>query len=276
MASRARPIKAAATICFKPFPLDDALRGLADAGFVNVEIGAVKGEVEHVDPDELDAAAARGIERLLEQHGLRVVSFSGHSHLDTDVGRERLLRVVRAAGELGALAVNTYTGDADTPERRAAFVTNVRAVADEAARRGVLVCLETDSNLLPTAEVGRVILAEIDHPAVKLNYDGANVVFYTDDVRPERDVKHALGALGHVHLKDKRGGKGVLDFPALGDGELDITAILGPIYESQFDGPISMEIEFGHQWPDWDTCLAAARRGKAYWDALEQNGQLIV
>ncbi len=36
-----------------------------------------------------------------------------------------------------------------------------------------------------------------------------------------------------------------------------------------FAGPVSMEIEFtNYEWPDWDACVDAARRGKAYWDAL--------
>jgi hypothetical protein len=30
-----------------------------------------------------------------------------------------------------------------------------------------------------------------------------------------------------------------------------------------------MEIELGHDWPDWETCLAGVKRGKAYWDSLE-------
>ena len=30
-----------------------------------------------------------------------------------------------------------------------------------------------------------------------------------------------------------------------------------------------MEIEFtNYEWPPWDECVEAARRGKAYWDGL--------
>jgi sugar phosphate isomerase/epimerase len=72
-----------------------------------------------------------------------------------------------------------------------------------------------------------------------------------------------------VHLKDKRGGKGVLDFPPLGEGELDIPAMLGDLKDAGFSGPVSMEIEFtNYEWPDWDGCVEAAARGKAYWDSL--------
>jgi sugar phosphate isomerase/epimerase len=257
-------------MCFKPFTLDEALSGLAEVGFACVEICAVKGQVEHVDPDGLDVVEIRAIRRALDRYGLRVVSFSGHS-LETELGRERLLRVVRAAAELGAGVVNTYTGEAETPERRAAFFANVQTVADEADRRGVILCLETASNMLPSAEIGRAILRKLDHQAVRLNYDPANVVFYTDDVVPQRDVLNALDLLGHVHLKDKRGGKGVWDFPPVGEGELDLAAILAPIYASGFSGPISMEIEFGGIWPGREACVDATRRGKAGWDRLEQG-----
>ena len=41
------------TIIFKPYTLEEALRGLAEAGFENVEIGAVKGFLEHLDPDAI-------------------------------------------------------------------------------------------------------------------------------------------------------------------------------------------------------------------------------
>ena len=33
---------------------------------------------------------------------------------------------------------------------------------------------------------------------------------------------NGLGRIGHVHLKDQRGRKGVLDFPVLGEGEIDL------------------------------------------------------
>jgi len=80
---------------------------------------------------------------------------------------------------------------------------------------------------------------------------------------------HARGLIGHVHLKDKRAGQGVLDFPSLGEGELDIPAMLGELRESGFSGPVSMEIEFtNYEYPDWQACVEAARRGKAYWDSL--------
>ncbi len=260
-------IQTGSTICFKPHSLEEALRGLAEAGFENVEIGAVKGFLEHLDPDDLSPRVLGETRAALERHGLRVVSMSGHAQLHTDEGRDRLRRVLHAGKELGILVLNTFTGDAETPEERAAFVENARALADEAQDAGVRLCIETDSNLMPTAEVGLEILEEIGREWIQINYDPGNVVYYAG-AKAEEDIEHALRRLGHVHLKDKRGGTGVFDFPPLGEGDLDIPALLRSLRSVDFSGPVSMEIEFDGTWPDWEACLDATRRGKVYWDSL--------
>lgn len=258
-------IQTGSTIIFKPYTLEEALRGLAAAGFENVEIGAVKGFLEHLDPDDPDVEGCR---RLLDANGLRVVSMSGHAQLHTEEGARRLRNVLRAGAALGIEVLNTFTGDAESDEEIAAFEANVRAIADQAEAEGIRLCIETDSNLLPTAEIGIGILERIGHPGVRFNYDPGNVVYYTG-ADPAADIAYALPRLGHVHLKDQRGGKGVADFPPLGEGEVDIPSILTSLRSIDFSGPVSMEIEFtNYEWPSWEECVEAAKRGKAYWDDL--------
>jgi sugar phosphate isomerase/epimerase len=261
-------VQTGSTICFKPYTLEEALRGLAEAGFANVEIGAVKGFLEHLDPDRLGPAEIDSTRSLLEGHGLTCVSMSGHAPLHLEEGRRRLGNVLRAGRELGILVLNTFTGDAETLEEIEAFKAGARSLADAAEAAGIRLCLETDSNLLPTAEAGVQLLDEIGHPWIEINYDPGNVVYYVG-ASPEEDIEHGLGRYGHVHLKDKRGGQGVLDFPPLGEGELDLAGMLRALAGSGFSGPVSMEIEFvDYEYPGWEECVEAARRGKAYWDSL--------
>ncbi len=256
------------SIIFLPYTLEQALQGLSEAGFVNVEIGAVKDFLEHLDPDQLGPAEVANCQALLDRHGLRCVSMSGHAPLHLDIGRERLTRVLRAGRELGIQVLNTFTGDASTEEEIDAFVRNVNAVAEEAEAAGIRLCLETDSNLLPTAQIGVGILERIGNPWVGINYDPGNVIYYTG-ASPEDDITYALPHLGHVHLKDKRGGQGVADFPPLGDGDVDIPRILRTLDDAGYAGPVSMEIEFtDYVWPPFEDCIAEARRSKAYWDGL--------
>jgi sugar phosphate isomerase/epimerase len=261
-------IQTGSSICFKPYSLEEALRGLAEAGFENVEIGAVKGFLEHLDPDRLGPVEVEGARRLLDRHSLRCVSMSGHAQLHTEEGLGRLRRVLAAGRELGILVLNTFTGDAATPDEVATFERHARALADEAEAAGIRLCIETDSNLLPTAQAGASLLDRIGHGWIQINYDPGNVVYYAG-IRPEDDIKHGLDRIGHVHLKDKRGGKDVLDFPPLGEGDLDIASLLRDLQATGFSGPVSMEIEFtDYAYPDWAGCVDAARQGKAYWDGL--------
>jgi L-ribulose-5-phosphate 3-epimerase len=262
-------IQTGSSICFKPYTLEEALRGLAEAGFENVEIGAVKGFLEHLDPDRLGPGEIAGCRGLLDDHGLRCVSISGHAPLHTDEGLGRLRRVLAAGRELGILVLNTFTGDAETTEEVETLKRNARVLADEAQAAGIRLCIETDSNLLPTAEAGLPLLDEIGHDWIQINYDPGNVVYFAG-ARPENDIRRALGRIGHVHLKDQRGGQGVLDFPVLGEGDLDLLAMLRDLAGSGFSGPVSMEIEFvDYEYPPWEECVEAARLGKAYWDSLE-------
>ncbi len=261
-------IQTGSSICFKPYRLEEALLGLSEAGFENVEIGAVKDFLEHLDPDNLGPAEIDNCAKALDRHGLTCVSMSGHAALHTELGVRRLRNVLNAGRVLGIQVLNTFTGDAETPDEVETFKANVRAIADEAEAAGIRLCIETDSNLLPTAEAGVRLLDEIGHPWIQINYDPGNVVYYTG-ARPEDDLKRGLGRIGHVHLKDKRGGQGSLDFPPLGEGDLDIPGMLADLRGSGFDGPVSMEIEFvNYEYPPWDDCVEAARRGKSYWDSL--------
>ncbi len=270
-------MQAASTICFRRHSREEALRGLAEAGFANVEIGAVRGYVEHMNPDDVSSSAIGELQESLRRHGLRAVSISGHSEMHTAEGMERHRRLLHACSELGALVVNTYTGDMETGEEAAGFTQEERmrfiesayALGDEAQRLGVLLCIENDSHSMPTGEVGHRVLREIGHPCVRMNYDAANAVAF-GGASVEDDIEYALPVLGHLHLKDQRGGKGVFDFPPLGEGDLDLRSLLSGVEDSGFTGPVSMEIieAAGDGSPDWEACLSAAKRGKAYWDSL--------
>lgn len=249
------------TIVFAPYTIDQALEGLAAAGYHACEIGAVKGWFEHIDPDTVSDAEIARIKRKLADLGLQPVSLSGHAQLQTPDGAARFARAIDIAAELGMSVVNTYTGDATTDEERDAYFVNVAELCDRAAARGLKIGMETDSNMLPTAEIGQAILDRIDRSDVLgFNYDPGNVIYYTG-ANPLTDIYFALPRLVHFHLKDKIGGKGVFNFPPTGDGDIDIMGLIAILDNAGYTGPVSAEVEFDDRgWPDYDGCLAGARR----------------
>jgi sugar phosphate isomerase/epimerase len=252
------------TIVFAPYTLDQALEGLAEAGYRNCEIGAVKGWFEHIDPDTATDKEIHRAETRLNELGLRPVSLSGHAQLQTQEGKERFRRAIDIAAALGMSIINTYTGDAKTDEEREAYFANVSELCDHARTRGLRIGMETDSNMLPTAKVGLAILDRIGKPDVLgFNYDPGNVVYYTG-ADPIEDIAYALPRMVHFHFKDKIGGQGVFHFPPPGDGEIDMRRLLALCDEAGYTGPISAEVEFDERgWPDYDACRAGARRSVA-------------
>jgi len=249
------------TIVFAPYSIDQALEGLAEAGYHACEIGAVKGWFEHIDPDTASDADIDRISRRLADLGIVPVSMSGHAQLQTDEGAARFARAIDIAAALGMEVVNTYTGDATTEAEREAYFANMAELCDHAARRGLSIGMETDSNMLPTAEAGIAILDRINRPEVLgFNYDPGNVVYYTG-ADPLIDIQFALPRLVHFHFKDKLGGQGVFNFPPPGDGEIDMVALLQMLTDAGYNGPISAEVEFDERgWPDFEACQVAARR----------------
>lgn len=252
------------TIVFAPYDVDRALEGLAAAGYRACEIGAVKGWFEHIDPDAASDADVARVAAKLAALGLRPVSLSGHTQLQTAEGKARFGRAIDIAAALGMSVVNTFTGDAATEAEREAFVENVADLCDRAAAHGLKIGMETDSNMLPTARDGLAILDRIDRPdTLGFNYDPGNVVYYAG-ADPIEDIALALPRMVHLHLKDKVGGKGVFNFPPPGEGELDLPRLLELAAEAGYAGPISAEVEFDEAgWPAYDACLDAARRSVA-------------
>src|ERR1044071_1795215 len=117
------------------YSTDEALAGIAAAGFRHVELSAVPGNTDHVDGGS-DPADIRA---KLEYHGLQVLSVSGHSNLTTPEGLEYGLSVVRWAERFGVPIVNTAVGGhaPDVDESEAAFLANVRQLADAAQDGGI-------------------------------------------------------------------------------------------------------------------------------------------
>jgi sugar phosphate isomerase/epimerase len=245
------------TNTYHSYSHDEALQGIAEAGFKYVELSAVPGWTEHVDLDGDNDE----LRRQLDGYGLDPVSLSAHSDLTTADGLEHGLKAVRWAGELGIPIVNTAVGGHQSAdENEAAFLGNINALADEAEAAGVALGLEIHGDIMASGAVTLPLLEKIGRDSVKINYDTANVVYYSGDSAVE-DIPKVVNEIVHVHLKDTTGGKGVWDFGALGSGVVDFAAVLELLREAGYDGPYSVELEFsGEPWPPLAEVNEAMRR----------------
>ena len=255
---------AASTNSYHTYSLEEALAGIAGAGFKSVELTSVPGWTEHVSRDA-DQAELDHVRALLKRHGLTAVSLSGHSDLVTDEGMAEFRKALRLCRELGISMITTSTGGHDASsagtldEQREKFLARIGTLADEAAKDGITICLETHGGLLATGAISKALIQRIGKPNVGINYDGGNVIFYGNE-DPTKDLPGAADKVVHVHVKDQIGGHGVWNFPAVGTGEIDYAKIFAALDAAGFDGPCSVEVEFqGEPWPSLDDVNAAMR-----------------
>jgi L-ribulose-5-phosphate 3-epimerase len=231
---------------YRHYPLEERLRGIAEAGYRHVELSALPGRMEQVSL----ADDGRELRARLDHYGLAAASLSAHSELSTDDGLRHALEAIRWAAGFGIAIVNTAIGgEGAGPEGGAAFFANAERLADAAGSAGVVVALEIHGELMGSGAKARDVIERIGREEIRVNYDTANCVYY-GGVRAVDDLPEIVEHVAHVHLKDKRGGAGVWDFPPIGEGDVDFAALLAILERAGYAGPCSVEIEFqGDPWP---------------------------
>ena len=245
---------AVSTNSYHSYSLEEALRGIAGAGFTSVELSSVPGWTEHVLRDSTDAQLDK-VKQQVRDAGLDAISLSGHSDLASDAGTAEFRKALHIARQLGIAYVTTSTGGHDdssagsVDEQRREFLERFAPLADEAAESGINICIETHGGLSATGAMAADLVEAINKPNVGINYDTANVIFY-GNVRPEEDIHAAAKYVTHLHLKDKAGGDQEWNFPAIGTGNVDFAKVFTALEDVGFTGPVSVELEFqGEPWP---------------------------
>ncbi len=111
---------------YHTYSLEEALEGIAAAGYKFVELSAVRGWTEHV-PLEADAKTLGRIQRMMNKLGLMSLSLSGHSDLTTKDGLKDGLKAVDVCERMGIEIMNTAIGGHySESEDEEAFMGNIR------------------------------------------------------------------------------------------------------------------------------------------------------
>lgn len=252
------------TNTYHTYGLDESLEGIAGAGYKHVELSAVPGWTEHVELNGSDE-----LRRKLEGYGLTPVSLSAHSDLTTREGLEHGVKAVRWAADYGIPIVNTAIGGhASQDEDERAFLQHIGELAEAAEQAGVVVALEIHGDIMASGAKTLPLLERIGRDSIKVNYDTANVEFYSGE-RAVDDLERVARHCAHVHLKDTTGGKGVWNFPALGTGTVDFARVLEILERAGYTGPFSVELEFqGEPWPSLADVNEAMRRSYQHLSGL--------
>lgn len=260
---------AVSTNSYHSYSLNEALKGIAGAGFTSVELSSVPGWTEHVLRNATNTELEQ-VKQHVQDSGLDAISMSGHSDLSSDEGVAAFRKAIHIARHLNIPYLTTSTGGHDdsstgsVEDQRREFLARFLPLADEAAESGINICIETHGGLSSTGAKTAELVQAIDKPNVGINYDTANVIFY-GGVRPEEDIRAAARFVNHLHLKDKAGGDKEWNFPAIGTGTIDFVPVFKALEDAGFTGPVSVELEFqGEPWPPLDDVNEAMATSYAF------------
>lgn len=233
------------------FALEDALEGIAAAGFRYIELTATKGWTEHVFPNHSFARLAH-VRSRMEQKGLQAIGLSGHCNL-MDAGRlPDFYENIQLASFFGCRHILSSIGEAHLRDEVRAgeddLLRNLDAVAGQLEKHNLHLALETHGEHGSGKAIGR-LLARLASPRIGLCYDTANVIYYSGENMPA-DFQAALPAITYIHLKDKAGRPEEWNFPALGQGRIDFPVLFAMLDQGKNASPFSVEIEFTERGPD--------------------------
>ncbi len=197
--------------------------------------------IRHV---EIPIPAADGIEDVRRRLGashLTVASFQGTFDINHPEVLEALSSQCETCAAFGVsrLFLSVKAGELD----RSVAYDRLRAAGDRAARRGVILILETHPDLVTNGDIGAQTMRGVDHPHVRLNFDTANIYYYNQNTDAVTELRKVLPWVEGVHLKETDGGYQKYFFPALGQGVVDFPSVVRLLIERGYSGPFTMELE---------------------------------
>jgi sugar phosphate isomerase/epimerase len=234
------------------FSLEEAIKGIKEAGFKYIELTATKGWTEHVFPT-MSLRKLYEIEDQLVEAGITPISLSGHTNLMDNDRLDDFIANIRLAHFFGCKYIISSIGEAHLEDKAEAsdqkVARNIKTLIPYLEDYDLILGLENHGKH-GTGRHLKKIVDLIDSERVVVNYDTANAIFYGgEDLDLKTDLKTALAEIGHIHLKDKTGTREEWNFPALGKGDLDFKEIFEILEQNNNNSPLSIEIEFTEDGP---------------------------
>lgn len=229
--------------------------------------------VTHIDVDGFDAAKAAEINAMSEKYGVKISGLGYYPNpLVADEAEratyiEHIMKVIDASALLGVNVMNTFIGRDHTKsidENLEMFAKVWPPIIAHAEVKGVKVGIENcpmlfsndewpgGKNLAINPEIWRKMFEIIPSPNFGLNFDPSHLIWQGIDY--VRAIREFSGRFVHAHAKDEKidpdlkYDRGILGLgwhvPKLpGLGSVDWGAFFSALSDSEYDGPVCIEVE---------------------------------
>lgn len=261
------------------FPFSTAAKRIAAAGYRGIEIMA---DVPHAWPAGLLAEQKRDLIRALADTGLAISNVNAFmmnaladarqpywhpSWIEPDrhyrqVRIDHTRRALDLARELGARCITTEPGGPLAPGQSwddglKLFLDALRPAAEHARSVGVDLLIEPEPGLLlETADQFERFMAQVDNPAVALNFDVGHFFCVGDDPGPT--IRRLARFIRHVHLEDIAATR-VHHHLVPGEGAIDFGDVFAALRGVGYDGWLTVELYPYVDDPDGAARLAIER-----------------
>jgi inosose dehydratase len=244
-----------------PDAIETVIRDISGLGYSGVELFGfqVDGMEDH-----------GGVGRLLEKYHLPLIGTYGGPNLTDSAQRQDSLNrtlataklVKKYGGKVIVFGPNSVKREGyQFAEHKSNIVTALNEAAKAVADLGLTPVLHQHTGTcIETRDETYAVMEAIDTRYLKFGPDIGQLQKGGSD--PVEVVKDFLPVVHHLHLKDYVGGEAFAGYCPLGQGKVDLVAILNMMDGRAMDGMIMVELDGGANMPM--TALETARIAKAY------------
>lgn len=176
---------------------------------------------------------------------LQICDISVSGNFAEAAKREQLFEAMEIAQKFYIPQVSIASSPQLSVAEQRSSIAFFRDAAACAGEKGLRFTLETYGVISRTANECLRVLAEVDHPALEICYDTANVWRFAPEFKTAADLFEDFcklkGHIGYMHLKDFD--PETQKIMVLGEGKIDFPAIFAKLAEWKFDGFIGLDLE---------------------------------
>ena len=231
-----------------PAAIEQIVKDISSLGFYGIELFGW----------QIDGMEAHGgIGRLLEKYNLPLISSYGGPNLTDPAQRkasiDRTVATARLVKKYGGKVI--VFGPNGVPRDTFNFAEHKAGIVDvlnEAAKAVVDVGLtpvlhQHTGTCIETRDETYAVMQAVDTRYLKFGPDIGQLQKGGSD--PAQVVKDFLPIIHHMHLKDYSGGEAFLGYSPLGQGKVDIPAILAMVNGKAMDGMVMVELDSSPNMP---------------------------
>jgi sugar phosphate isomerase/epimerase len=239
--------------------MEAAFKYVKMAGYDGIELSAIANMSQHLVIDRWKECAAP-IKELSKKYELELLAME-QPNQDAQV----MEAAMQAAVEIGIPVINCGPGGkSDDAASFAERIDSLGKLSLRAAHYGITLCVK--------AHVGAAIyntpttlkaLEAISSPAFGLDMDPSHI--YRAGENPVEALHAVVNRVKHVHIRDCKGrqrGPGAPENQANGRGDIDLLGYIRVLHESNYTGPVNLEVIGAKDYAIEQCCtIAAESRG---------------